>query len=77
MKSTSGFSGLVGFKTGQNMANKILPPPSGNNRSIMRYPRRATGENEFQPFDEKELVKGYLLFLAVFFTMLKLKEILV
>ena len=79
MKSTSGFSGLVGFTSGQDLADKIIPNPNGNDRSrrrnnrpIARYP--TAGETEFQLFDEKELVKGYLLLLAVLFAMLKVKE---
>jgi hypothetical protein len=72
MKSTSGFSGLVGFIRGKKLADRIIP--NGNDRS-----RRDNDPNERYPtesplLNEKELVKGYLLFLAVFFAMLKVKE---
>lgn len=83
MKSTSAFTGLVNYRRGQLRAGMITDPTGSRRLNLNdgdRFRRRrgnrltAGGEPEFKLFDEKEVFHGFVLFIALFVAMLKVKD---
>lgn len=88
MKSTSPFSNLVKFRRGQQNLAMAMGDPTGqrelnyrlrtldDGNRFRRYNDRLTagGKTELKLFNEKEVVKGFFLFVALYIIVMKVQN---
>jgi len=65
-------NGLVGYEMGKNLGNQLVPT-SRSRRNQINYPE--TRIREMPTFNEKELLKGWFLCMAIVFALVQLKNL--